>query len=195
MALASPTDFPQPRHGAVVGLGGNIGPVLDNLQGAIAELASVAGIEVERCSSWYRSQAFGPPQPDYINGCVTLQVSLSPPDLLQILLTIEQKFGRIRLEKWGPRTLDLDLIFYGDRQLDQAKLTIPHPQMQFRPFVLVPLAEIAPDWVDPRSGKTITQLVGQVDCTTVWPVAPGPELGGRMESEQVLTPSVMALHK
>lgn len=194
MAPVSPTDFPQPCHGAVVGLGGNVGPVLDNLRGAIAELALVAGIEVERCSSWYRSRAFGPPQPDYINGCVTLRVSLSPPELLQTLLTIEQKFGRIRLEKWGPRTLDLDLIFYGDRQLNQDRLTIPHPQMQYRPFVLVPLAEIAPDWVDPRSGKTIIQLIKQVDCTTVWPVAPGPELGQNMEPGRVFTPGAVAVH-
>ncbi len=85
----------------------------------------------------------------------------------------------------GPRTLDLDLIFYGDRQLSQASLEIPHPQMQFRPFVLVPLAEIAPELVDPRSGKTITQLVEQVDCTTIWPVASGP----------VFTPGAVAVYK
>lgn len=171
MAHSSPANFDQPSHLAVVGLGGNIGPVMDNLNGAIAELSLVPGIEVKRCSSWYQSRPVGPPQPDYINGCATLAVNLSPQQLLQTLLNIEQKFGRIRGEKWGPRTLDLDLIFYGDRQLNQHGLEIPHPQMQYRPFVLVPLEEIAPKLVDPRSGKTIAELVKNVDCTTVWPVA------------------------
>lgn len=170
MAHSSPTNFDQQSYLAVVGLGGNIGPVLDNLQGAIAELGLVPGIEVKQCSSWYQSRPVGPPQPDYINGCVTLAVSLSPQKLLQTLLNIEQKFGRIRLEKWGPRTLDLDLIFYGDWQLHQTSLQIPHPQMQFRAFVLVPLAEIAPELVDPRSGKTMAELVAQVDCTSVWKI-------------------------
>ncbi|AIE73732.1 MULTISPECIES: 2-amino-4-hydroxy-6-hydroxymethyldihydropteridine diphosphokinase [unclassified Synechocystis] len=193
MAPISPTDFQQGCHRAVVGLGGNVGPVVENLQGAIAELSLVQGIEVERCSSWYRSHAFGPPQPDYINGCVTLRVCLSPQQLLQVLLTIEQKFGRIRLEKWGPRTLDLDLIFYGDRQLKQANLEIPHPQMRFRPFVLVPLREIAPDWIDPRSGKTITQLAELVDCTTVWPISSDLQSKGEIKAEQILSPGVLTV--
>ncbi len=102
MASPSLPHCDQRSHLAVVGLGGNIGRVIDNLNGAIAELAIVPGIEVKCCSSWYQSRAFGPPQPDYINGCVTLQVSLSPQDLLKTLLDIERKFGRIRLEKWAP---------------------------------------------------------------------------------------------
>ena len=159
----------QPNR-AVIGLGGNIGSVLENLNQAIAVLDQTPGITVTHCSSWYQSHPVGPPQPDFINGCALLDVTLSPQGLLNSLLAIEQHFGRIRKERWGPRTLDLDLIFYGNQRLNLPSLQIPHPQFHLRPFVLVPLAEIAPEWIDPNSGQAVRELVTRVDGSTVWPV-------------------------
>jgi 2-amino-4-hydroxy-6-hydroxymethyldihydropteridine diphosphokinase len=86
---------------------------------------------------------------------------------LATLLSIEDQFGRVRQERWGPRTLDLDLLLYGDRVLETADLILPHPRMAERAFVLLPLAEIAPDLIDPRSGLTISQLRDQIDKTGV----------------------------
>jgi 2-amino-4-hydroxy-6-hydroxymethyldihydropteridine diphosphokinase len=137
------------------------------LEAAIETLAQTPGIILVAKSSWYQTKAVGPAQPDYLNGCAILQVVILPQLLLETLLKIEQKFGRDRQERWGPRTLDLDLILYDDLIVNIPNLIIPHPRMQERAFVLVPLAEIAPDWVDPVSGCAIKDLVKQVDCSDV----------------------------
>jgi 2-amino-4-hydroxy-6-hydroxymethyldihydropteridine diphosphokinase len=85
-------------------------------------------------------------------------VSLAPEALLELLLATEQRFGRVRTERWGPRSLDLDLIFYGQLLLDSERLQLPHPRMAERGFVLLPLAEIAAEWLDPVSGRSVRQL-------------------------------------
>jgi 2-amino-4-hydroxy-6-hydroxymethyldihydropteridine diphosphokinase len=154
-------------HRTVIGLGGNLGDSQRILEKAIEALARSRGIHVEARSRWYRTVAIGPPQPDYLNGCVLLKVDLSPADLLKTLLEIEQSFGRVRLERWGPRTLDLDLLLYDDLILDTPVLQIPHPRFRERAFVLVPLAEIASDWLDPVSQKTIGELQDRLDCSGV----------------------------
>lgn len=118
-------------------------------------------------SHWYRTKAVGPPAPDYLNGCALLSVSWSAEELLQHLLTIEVEFGRIRRERWGPRTLDLDLLLFDDQILNAPNLQIPHPRMSERAFVLVPLAEVAPNWIEPISGKAIAELVEALDCSEV----------------------------
>jgi 2-amino-4-hydroxy-6-hydroxymethyldihydropteridine diphosphokinase len=133
-------------------------------------LAKTPGITVTSQSSWYRTAPVGPPQPDYLNGCVILELQLTPHDLLQTLLSIEQQFGRERRERWGPRTLDLDILLFDNLIIDTPTLQIPHPRMTERAFVLVPLAEIAPDWIEPKSGCAIAQLVQRVDCSGVHPV-------------------------
>jgi 2-amino-4-hydroxy-6-hydroxymethyldihydropteridine diphosphokinase len=150
-----------------IALGSNLGDSHAILEAAIATLAHTPGILLTAKSSWYKTKAVGPVQPDYVNGCVTLQVVMLPQLLLATLLQIEQKFGRIRQERWGPRTLDLDLLLYDDLILHTPTLEIPHPRMRERAFVLVPLAEIAPNWVDPVSGCVIKDLVKQVDCSDV----------------------------
>jgi 2-amino-4-hydroxy-6-hydroxymethyldihydropteridine diphosphokinase len=152
---------------AAIALGGNIGDSPTILQAAIKTLATTPGIVVESQSSWYKTKAIGPIQPDYINGCVVLQVTISPINLLTTLLTVEEKFGRVRTEHWGPRTLDLDLLLYDDIILNQSDLQIPHPRMNQRAFVLVPLAEIAGNWLDPLSQQLIKDLVLQVDTCDV----------------------------
>ncbi|OKH55001.1 2-amino-4-hydroxy-6-hydroxymethyldihydropteridine diphosphokinase [Calothrix sp. HK-06] len=154
-------------NNTAIALGSNIGDSHTILLGAIDAIAQTPGIRLISQSSLYRTKAVGPPQPDYLNGCVLLQVEMIPELLLEILLKIENKFGRLRGERWGPRTLDLDILLYSDRIIETPKLQIPHPRMRERAFVLVPLAEIAPDWVDPVSGLTIKELIKDVDCTKI----------------------------
>jgi 2-amino-4-hydroxy-6-hydroxymethyldihydropteridine diphosphokinase len=154
-------------NSTAIALGSNIGDSHTILSEAIDAIAQTPGIRLISQSSFYRTKAVGPPQPDYLNGCVLLQVEMIPELLLEILLKIENKFGRLRGERWGPRTLDLDILLYSDRIIETPKLQIPHPRMRERAFVLVPLAEIAPDWVDPVSGLTIKELMKDVDYQNI----------------------------
>ncbi|XGV95025.1 MAG: 2-amino-4-hydroxy-6-hydroxymethyldihydropteridine diphosphokinase [Leptolyngbya sp. BL-A-14] len=150
-----------------IALGSNLGDSLTTLEAALKVLAQTPGIVLEARSHWYWTKAVGPPQPDYLNGCAILTVTLTPHALLKTLLQTEVKFGRVRRERWGARTLDLDLLLFDDVILNTPDLQIPHPHMTERAFVLVPLAEIAPAWIEPISGKTIAALVQTVDCSEV----------------------------
>ncbi len=152
---------------AAIALGSNLGNSPEILTQALQILKTTDGIKLLQYSSFYQTAPVGPPQPDYINACVTLEVELSPLALLDTLLAIEAQFGRVRLERWQARTLDLDLLLYGDLILDTPRLTIPHPRMGDRAFVLVPLAEIAADWLEPISQKAIAQLLQGLDCSGV----------------------------
>ncbi|MFM7602870.1 MAG: 2-amino-4-hydroxy-6-hydroxymethyldihydropteridine diphosphokinase [Pseudanabaena sp.] len=143
-------------------LSSEIGDSQKIVQAAIAQLATHPEIEVVKVSRWYRTKAItlpnSAPQPDYINGCAVLKTTLNPFQLLQALFYTEQFFGRERRERWGARTLDLDLLLYGDRQIDTPELVLPHPRMSDRAFVLLPLAEIAADWMHPVQGLAISEL-------------------------------------
>lgn len=152
---------------SAIALGSNLGDSLTILEDALKTLAQTPGIAVESSSSWYQTAPIGPPQPDYLNGCALLKVQLNPEQLLAALLEVEKQFGRVRTQRWGPRSLDLDLLLFDRIILETPKLQIPHPRMRERAFVLVPLAEIAPDWIDPGSGKAIAQLLQGVDCSGV----------------------------
>ncbi|MGK7957645.1 MAG: 2-amino-4-hydroxy-6-hydroxymethyldihydropteridine diphosphokinase [Crocosphaera sp.] len=150
-----------------IALGSNLGNSLNILETTIILLSQHPSIELIAYSPWYQTTPIGPPQPDYLNGCAILETSLTPEDLLQTLLGIEQKFGRIRREKWGPRTLDLDLLLYGNLILETPTLTIPHPLMLERAFVLVPLTDIAASWVHPISKKMIQEHLKGLNCEGV----------------------------
>ncbi len=150
-----------------IALGSNLGNSPEIITKALQFLKVKEGIKFLKSSSLYQTVPVGPPQPDYINACATLDVEVSPLVLLDTLLAIEAQFGRIRLERWQARTLDLDIILYQDLILDTPRLTIPHPRMSDRAFVLVPLAEIAPDWQEPVTQKTISQLLQGLDCRGV----------------------------
>ena len=152
---------------SAIALGSNLGDSLTILEDALKTLAQTPGIALESSSSWYQTAPIGPPQPDYLNGCALLKVQLNPEELLATLLEVEKQFGRVRTQRWGPRSLDLDLLLFDRVILETPKLQIPHPRMGERAFVLVPLAEIAPDWIDPVSGKAIAQLLQGVDCSGV----------------------------
>jgi 2-amino-4-hydroxy-6-hydroxymethyldihydropteridine diphosphokinase len=152
---------------AAIALGSNLGNPLAMVKGAVEVLAHEATMELVAQSHWYKTIAMGPAQPDYVNGCVLVKTRRSPLDLLYLLMFIEQQFGRQRTEHWGPRTLDLDLLLFDNLVLETVELSLPHPHMSERAFVLVPLAELLPDWVHPVTGLTIAQHRDQVDCTGV----------------------------
>lgn len=156
----------KPNHCAIA-LGSNLGDSQQTLKQAIDRLNETAEITVNRVSSWYETLPIGPAQPNYLNGCARLTTRLSPETLLDTLLSIEDEFGRVRQERWGARTLDLDLLLYEDLVLETPRLQLPHPRMRERAFVLVPLAEIAPDWIDPVTKSAIAHLKDHIDCSGI----------------------------
>ena len=120
-----------------IGLGSNLQNPLQQIKTAINDLQSLAGVTIITVSSLYQSPPMGPAdQPDYINAVISLETSLSPHQLLDALQSVEQLHGRERKRHWGERTLDLDILLYGDQILDDERLTIPHPGMHERAFVL-----------------------------------------------------------
>ena len=145
-------------HTAYVALGSNLGDKEANLRKAL-ELLEERGGEVVKTSSFICTEPYGvTDQPQFLNGVCEVRTSLEPLELLHTLLDIEQEMGRVRLRHWGERNIDLDLLLYEDVVLDTEELKLPHPDMQNRDFVLLPLAEIAPKLVHPILQKSIEEL-------------------------------------
>ena len=140
---------------AYVGLGANLGDRERTLREAVDALAAEDGIEVLAVSTLRDTDPVGVgDQPRYLNGAAELETTLTARELLEALLALEQQFGRVRVPgEHGPRTLDLDLLLYGDEELDEPGLTVPHPRLHERVFVLEPLAELAPSLVVPGRGE------------------------------------------
>jgi 2-amino-4-hydroxy-6-hydroxymethyldihydropteridine diphosphokinase len=140
---------------AYLGLGGNLGDAAGRLRQARSAVAAQPGIRERAFSSLYRSAPLGPAdQPDYVNAVMAIETTLPPLELLRALQAVEQAYGRVRSgERWGPRTLDLDILLYGAETLDSEALTIPHRGLAEREFVLYPLQEIAPDLDIPGRGR------------------------------------------
>ena len=130
---------------AFVGLGANLGDTRVALKAAVAALAGLPQTRLVKCSSYYRSEPVDSSGPDYLNAVAQVRTRLAPNDLLARLQAIETRHGRERPYRNAPRTLDLDLLLYGDEVVDTPALTVPHPRLHTRAFVLLPLAEIAPD--------------------------------------------------
>jgi 2-amino-4-hydroxy-6-hydroxymethyldihydropteridine diphosphokinase len=157
--------------GVFVGLGANLGDPAATIRSAIAALDEIPSTRVLRQSRLYRSAPWGgnPDQPDFVNAVVELDTEQNPESLMSSLLAIELQFGRVRDgQRDQPRMLDLDLLSYGTRRSGAAELTLPHPRMHQRAFVLVPLAEIAPDAELPVLGR-VESLLGRVDTASVRP--------------------------
>ena len=142
-----------------LGLGANLGDARAAVRQAMADVAALDGVEWVAASSLYGSAPLDADGPDYVNAVVQLRTTLSPGDLLSRLQGIEQRAGRQRPYRNAPRTLDLDILLYGDTVLDSADLQIPHPRMWQRAFVVLPLAELAPAWV---SDLQVQAVAGQV---------------------------------
>src|SRR5690554_1049096 len=166
--LPRPETAPQPQPGhqaasvmtvlAYIGLGSNLQDPAAQLVRAVAELAALPETTLLAQSPFYASRPVGPQdQPDYVNGAVELSTGLSPHQLLDQLQAIEQAHGRERLQHWGPRTLDLDLLLYGDQQLTDERLTVPHAELANRDFVLQPLLDLNPQLSLP-DGRRVDQL-------------------------------------
>jgi len=156
-------------HTIYLGLGTNLGDRLRNLQKAIGSLSRV--MSVTAVSPIYQSDPWGvTDQPPFLNMCLSATTPLNPKTLLHFLKNLETELGRQKTIKWGPRLIDIDILLYDDKIIDTNHLTIPHPHMTERAFVLVPLADIAPDLIHPIHNKTIAELKTAVDQTTLHPI-------------------------
>lgn len=142
-------------------IGGNIGDRLQNLNQAITGLSAACGPVIQQ-SAVYETAAWGnTDQAAFLNQALILSTSLTARELMSTILSIEEEMGRRRLEKFGPRVIDIDILFFNEEIMNEPNLTIPHPQLQNRRFVLVPLHEIAPALVHPVLHKTIEQLLAE----------------------------------
>lgn len=161
-----------PRVPVCIGLGANLGDAAATLRAVLGELAVDPDISGLQASSLYRTAAWGRvDQPDFINACACFSTGLSATALLQKLQGLELAHGRQRLPggHWGPRTLDLDLLLYAEQVIDLPQLQVPHPWMHQRAFVLVPLAQVAAQWLIPGHGRVEQLLVG-MDTSQVLPI-------------------------
>jgi 2-amino-4-hydroxy-6-hydroxymethyldihydropteridine diphosphokinase len=152
-------------------LGGNLGNTIEIFQNSMEILTKKVG-KITQLSSLYQTAAWGPiPQNDFINQVIEVETKLSAQELMDILLEIELKQGRVRQERWGPRTLDLDIIFFGEQLISTESLEIPHPRMEDRKFVLIPMVEINPNLIHPISRKSIRQILleckDECDCKII----------------------------
>jgi 2-amino-4-hydroxy-6-hydroxymethyldihydropteridine diphosphokinase len=142
-----------------IALGSNLDNPLDQVSKAVCALAQLPTTQLTQTSPWYQTKAVGPgEQPDYINGVACLDTELSAIDLLHGLQQIEIDQQRVRSERWGPRTLDLDILLYGNQTIDESALIVPHPRMKERRFVLAPLSDIAPQLHLPDGSSLRTLL-------------------------------------
>ncbi len=154
---------------AYVGLGSNLGDRAGYLLQALSALSRLPQTHLLRLSPIYETEPLGPPQPPYLNGVAEVETGLPPRAFLEGLLGIEQALGRRREVPWGPRTIDLDLLFYGEMVLKEEDLVVPHPRLHERAFVLVPLADLAPGLFHPRLGLRVGELLARVDPSGVRP--------------------------
>ncbi|HWP05430.1 MAG TPA: 2-amino-4-hydroxy-6-hydroxymethyldihydropteridine diphosphokinase [Polyangiaceae bacterium] len=158
---------------AVIGLGSNLGDRRGTLTRAASEIRALG--QLTATSSLYETTPVGPPQPMFLNAAVALSTSLDPPGLLAALLGIERKLGRVRRERWGARSIDLDILWIAEVVFDTADLTVPHPELRSRAFALRPLLDVAPLAADPRDGKSYRAILAELGPDLPLEIAAGPD--------------------
>lgn len=149
---------------AFIGLGANLGDPRAQIAEALRRLGSAPETRLVRAATLYRSDPVGPPdQPEYFNTVAQIETRLEPAALLASVQAIERSLGRTRSIRWGPRLIDLDILLYGDRRIEEAGLVIPHPEITRRRFVLQPLFDLAPDLLVPGSAGSVRDLLGALE--------------------------------
>jgi len=157
---------------AYLALGANLGDRLANLQRAVDALGATPDVRVVRSSRVYETEPVGPAQPEYLNAVLEIRTDLSPHELLRACLAVEDDMGRVRAERWGPRSIDVDVLTYGIETIDEPDLVVPHPRMHERGFVLVPLAELDADPPLPGGRHLASLRLGPGAVLGVRPFAP-----------------------
>ncbi|QXI27808.1 2-amino-4-hydroxy-6-hydroxymethyldihydropteridine diphosphokinase [Pseudomonas vanderleydeniana] len=155
-----------------IGLGSNLADPAEQLRNAVQALAQLPDSELAGVSAFYQSDSLLPGQPRYTNAVAAIDSRLPPLELLDALQRIELDQGRERHERWGPRTLDLDILLFGDRLIDEPRLKVPHYHMQARAFVLYPLAELAPADLQLADGRSLQELLAECPFVGVERLAP-----------------------
>lgn len=160
------------RHRAFLGLGGNIGDPRDAMASALSAVDEDTQTVIVRVSSLYRTPPWGKTdQPDFLNAVAEVETSRSPRALLDLCLAVEAALHRVRAERWGPRSIDMDILLFDDMTLDEEGLQVPHPRMLDRAFVMLPLAEIAPTVM--IAGRSASDHLKHLDTSAIEPVASG----------------------
>ena len=159
---------------AYLGLGSNLGDRLENLKEAVSLLDGTDDVEVTRSSRVYETDPIGGPedQPAFLNAVVEIETSSTARTLLEVCLGVEGKMGRVRGERWGPRNIDIDILTFGHERIDDDDLTVPHPRMHERLFVLAPLLELDADPPLPGGRSVMTMRLDRVDVSGVRPFVP-----------------------
>jgi 2-amino-4-hydroxy-6-hydroxymethyldihydropteridine diphosphokinase len=147
-------------HIAYIGIGSNLGDKTDQCEKAISEILKVDRHKLLAKSSFFKTQPMGYTSQDcFVNGVIKIETNLEPIDLLRTLKTIESNLGRLKTFRWGPRLIDLDILFFDEREIQTEELQVPHPLIHERQFVLIPLVEIDPGLIHPVLGKTVQELL------------------------------------
>lgn len=170
---------------AWIGLGANLGHRATTLDAALERIDCLDETRLQAVSRYYFTPPWGETdQPEFLNAVAQVRTGLTPERLLQFLLAIESDLGRERTgRRWGPRAIDLDLLLFGDERIERPRLTVPHPRMRERAFVLVPLLELAPDLVVPGQGRA-DALLARLDDNERAGIRPGPEAGYKPREDE-----------